>query len=628
MLLSSPAMSRVSSGPSARSPVGDDEGPSSRMLRRIETDDPLIGRVLDQRYRIEAVLGAGGVGVVYRAEHTGLRRPVALKVLRHGFEENPHLRRRFEREARLLSQLSHPNVVALTDYGIADGLPYLVMELLEGRTLEDLLEMDGPPAPRVAIEIVRAVVRGLAFAHDRNVLHRDLKPGNVFLQALPDDPHHVKLLDFGLAKLLVDEENTSGEEPTLTKAGTIVGTPAYMSPEQASGGRVDPRSDVYAAGLMLFELLAGRVPFDEPRRADLLRAHLVDPVPDPEGLRPGLVLTPPLRELLLRCLAKEPSDRYADARALLDALDALPDDAARFAPLTQRDRPTTRRSLEEAHSVPKPRVRPRSPWLGVAIVFGLAGAGALGWAWWTGQLATSSSSRRGQPPTEAERASVATNETEPSVGNPADSTDPSNGSVATDEGATDEGATDRTAEAPRGELATEAPPDSLAPESAEDDDSGATDAVGAAPTELPEDRDPFATPMPPELARIAEALEAAPGDREVHRAMRVYQRMHPDDPRPSLLLGHDFAMRGAWPQAFERYELALRRDVSARHDSRMLEHLITAAQLDAHASTARERIVRTFGADALPRVREVLARSEHRPTRQLLRSLESALERR
>ncbi|MCA9609964.1 MAG: serine/threonine protein kinase, partial [Myxococcales bacterium] len=239
-------MSRASSSPSPRRSVDDDEAPSSRMLRRIAADDPLIGRVLDQRYRIETVLGAGGVGVVYRAEHTGLRRPVALKVLRHGFEENPHLRRRFEREARVLSQLSHPNVVALTDYGIADGLPFLVMELLEGRTLEDLLEEEGPPAPRVALDIVRAVVRGLAFAHDRSVLHRDLKPGNVFLQSLPDDPHHVKLLDFGLAKLLVDEETSSGEEPTLTKAGTIVGTPAYMSPEQASGGRVDPRSDVYS----------------------------------------------------------------------------------------------------------------------------------------------------------------------------------------------------------------------------------------------------------------------------------------------------------------------------------------------------------------------------------------------
>src|SRR5690606_36548179 len=213
-------MSRASSAPGSRSPVDDDDGPRSRMLRRISVDDPLIGRVLDQRYRIETVLGAGGVGVVYRAEHTGLRRPVALKVLRHGFEENAHLRRRFEREARVLSQLSHPNVVALTDYGIADGMPYLVMELLEGRTLEDFLEEEGPPPARIALEIVRAVVRGLAFAHDRGVLHRDLKPGNVFLQALPDDPNHVKLLDFGLAKLLFDEDNQSGEDPTLTKTGT------------------------------------------------------------------------------------------------------------------------------------------------------------------------------------------------------------------------------------------------------------------------------------------------------------------------------------------------------------------------------------------------------------------------
>ncbi|MCB9610925.1 MAG: serine/threonine protein kinase [Sandaracinus sp.] len=582
-------MSRASSSPSPRRSVDDDEAPSSRMLRRIAADDPLIGRVLDQRYRIETVLGAGGVGVVYRAEHTGLRRPVALKVLRHGFEENPHLRRRFEREARVLSQLSHPNVVALTDYGIADGLPFLVMELLEGRTLEDLLEEEGPPAPRVALDIVRAVVRGLAFAHDRGVLHRDLKPGNVFLQSLPDDPHHVKLLDFGLAKLLVDEETTSGEEPTLTKAGTIVGTPAYMSPEQASGGRVDPRSDVYSAGLMLFELLSGRVPFDEPRRADLLRAHLVEPVPDPEGLRPGLTLAPPLRELLLRCLAKEASDRYADGSALVAALDALPDDAARFAPPTQRDRPTSRRSLAEAHGGTRAPKRRRSPWLGAAIVMGLAGLGGVGWV----------VLERLTEPTEVAHA-------EP-------------GSDSTDSDATDSDATDSDA------TSTTSPTRPATSVAAEDDDSGATDAVDAVATGLPEDRDPFETALPPELAELSRSLDAAPGDREVHRAMRVYQRLHPDDPRPSLLLARDFAKRGAWSQAFERYELALRRHPSARHDPQLLEDVLSAAQVEAQARAARDFVVRVFGVDARPRVRELLAQSEHRPTRVLLRALDTAL---
>ncbi len=183
--------------------------------KKLGEDDPLIGRVLDARYRIEGVLGAGGVGVVYRAEHTGLRRPVALKVLRHGFEDVSSLRRRFEREARILSQLSHPNIVALTDYGICEGMPYLVMELLEGLSLADFIDDGGAPDPHVALDIARGVLRGMAFAHGRGILHRDLKPGNVFLQSLPDEPHHPKLLDFGLAKLYIDDEGGEGE-PTLT----------------------------------------------------------------------------------------------------------------------------------------------------------------------------------------------------------------------------------------------------------------------------------------------------------------------------------------------------------------------------------------------------------------------------
>ncbi|MCA9609965.1 MAG: hypothetical protein KC619_30420, partial [Myxococcales bacterium] len=318
--------------------------------------------------------------------------------------------------------------------------------------------------------------------------------------------------------------------------------------------------------------------------------HLVEPVPDPEGLRPGLTLAPPLRELLLRCLAKEASDRYADGRALVAALDALPDDAARFAPPTQRDRPTSRRSLAEAHGGPRAPKRRRSPWLGAAIVMGLAGLGGVGWV----------ALERFTEPTEVAHA-------EPSGSTSPDSPNSTTSSTETE-------ATSTTPPT--------RPADRVA---AEDDDSGATDAVDAVATGLPEDRDPFATALPPELAELSHSLDAAPGDREVHRAMRVYQRLHPDDPRPSLLLARDFAKRGAWSQAFERYELALRRHPSARHDPQLLEDVLSAAQVEAQASTARDFVVRVFGVDARPRVRELLAQSEHRPTRVLLRALDAAL---
>lgn len=562
-------------------------------------DDPLIGRVLDGRYRIEMVLGAGGVGVVYRAEHTGLRRPVALKVLRHGFEDFPHMRKRFEREARVLSQLSHPNVVGLTDYGIADDLPYLVMELLEGRTLEELLEEEGPPAPERSLEIVRAVVRGLAFAHDRGVLHRDLKPGNVFLQALPDDPDHVKLLDFGLAKILVDEDEGSGEEPTLTKTGTIVGTPAYMSPEQASGSRVDPRSDVYACGVLLFELLAGRVPFRESRRADLLRAHLVEPVPDPEGFRPGLVLARELQELLLRCLAKEPAERFADGRALLDALDALPPGVARFEAARARETTEpTRRSLADARAVLAPS-RKRS-WGPVGLVAALA-LGIVG----------------------AYFASRTTNDTSATGERSVGSAEASAGSSSADPSEAAAPSADETPAVARSETRSETRSEA----SLEDDEADDVEAVaarGASP--FVPSRDPFELPMSPELGELADALHRATSlDRNLHRRLRVHQRQNPTDPRPSLLLAHDLANRGQWVGAIQRYGLAYHYDPSARNDPRMLEDLLRAAQIEAHAPAARQAILSIFGAAVRPRVEELYQRTEHRPTRLLLGALRDEL---
>ncbi len=294
------------------------------------------GHVLDGRYRIEATLGQGGIGVVYRAQHLRLGRAVAVKMLHPCYGNHGEIRARFEREAKTLSALAHPHIVAVSDCGRVDGMLYLVMELLEGQTLAELLD-EGPLDPDVAIDMAKDALRGLAFAHARGVLHRDIKPGNVFLERGEDGKPRVKLFDFGLAKLGEPEVADQRGGP-LTRVGTVMGTPAYMSPEQGAAGATDARSDVYSMGIVLFEMLTGQRPFEEEGIAEMLRAHLVKPVPDPEALRPGLTLSPELRAVLARSLAKKRDARFADAGAMLEALEALPRPAAWIGKARPRDR--------------------------------------------------------------------------------------------------------------------------------------------------------------------------------------------------------------------------------------------------------------------------------------------------
>ena len=239
--------------------------------------DPFIGRTLSGRYEVLARLGVGGVGVVYQGRQVQLDRLVAIKVLQQSAAASPEWRRRFEREARVLSALAHPNVVPVTDFGIDGDVPYLVMELLQGKTLADLIN-EGPVSPARALDIVRQTLRGLAFAHGQGIAHRDLKPANIFLQALPDHADHVRLLDFGMAKFLEGASSPSPAE-NLSRAGVVFGTPSYMAPEQAKAERVDTRADIYAAGAILFQLLAGRLPYVADTPEGIMEAHVSEPVP-------------------------------------------------------------------------------------------------------------------------------------------------------------------------------------------------------------------------------------------------------------------------------------------------------------------------------------------------------------
>jgi eukaryotic-like serine/threonine-protein kinase len=202
-----------------------------------------IGRALDGRYRLEAEIGVGGLGAVYRATHEKLDKSVAIKLLHQHCGTSELLRGRFEREAKALATLDHPNIVSVTDFGIAEDTPYLVMELLEGETLAERLDR-GPLAGTEAPKLIKELLAALRFVHERGLVHRDMKPSNVFLQRLPSGGERVKILDFGLAKFMGPDPAPEKSEPTLTRAGAVVGTPAYMSPEQAAGDSADARSDV------------------------------------------------------------------------------------------------------------------------------------------------------------------------------------------------------------------------------------------------------------------------------------------------------------------------------------------------------------------------------------------------
>ncbi|MCB9731970.1 MAG: serine/threonine protein kinase [Deltaproteobacteria bacterium] len=282
----------------------------------VVVEDARVGTTLAGRYRVQEPLGRGGMGVVYRAEQLPIERPVAVKVVRPG--EDRATPARFLREARAMSLLQSPNTVRLYDFGEAeDGGLYLVMELLVGESLRDRLAR-GPVPPREVVAILGDVARSLAEAHGQGIVHRDLKPANVYVCEVPGQPRFAKVLDFGIASLPL------GEDARLTRTSELPGTPAYVAPERVSGEGAGPPADVYALGVLAYEMLTGAPPFDGDVSWDVLMAHLSDePAPLSERLPEGTSLPAGLEELVWRCLAKSPELRPADAGAFREGLAAV-----------------------------------------------------------------------------------------------------------------------------------------------------------------------------------------------------------------------------------------------------------------------------------------------------------------
>ncbi len=273
--------------------------------------DPLIGRTIGGRYRVESKIGAGGMATVYRASNDVLGRKVAIKFLAPDLAQDATQRQRFLREARATNRIRHEHIVDITDYGDEGKLVYLVMELLEGEPLNHRIARGALP-PREAIELLMQVARALARAHELEVIHRDLKPENIFLTQR-DGHTHVKLLDFGLAHVR--------NETRLTAAGAVFGTPEYLSPEQARGApNVGPAADLYALGVVFFEMLTARLPF-EGSTAELIVKHLRNTPPAPSQFNPSVPAE--IDSLVARLLSKDPSQRHRDAYHLLEELQAL-----------------------------------------------------------------------------------------------------------------------------------------------------------------------------------------------------------------------------------------------------------------------------------------------------------------
>jgi tRNA A-37 threonylcarbamoyl transferase component Bud32 len=279
------------------------------------SDDPRIGTLLQGRYRVLDAIAAGGMGAVYRGERVGLQRIVAIKFLHGEVATREQFRKRFEIEARAMSRLSHPHCVSVIDFGVVD-VPYFVMDYVTGRPLGKLIE-EGPIPIRRALHITRQLLAGLAHAHGQGIVHRDIKPDNLILDESLGTGDHLRILDFGLAKL-----RDFGVDLT---SGLAIGTPSYMAPEQTFSEPVDTRTDLYAVGIVLYEMLTGTKPFRADSTAELIRLQREGaPVPI-RTIRP---VSTKLEGVVLRALAKRPAARFQTAGEMAAALEAVPEAAA------------------------------------------------------------------------------------------------------------------------------------------------------------------------------------------------------------------------------------------------------------------------------------------------------------
>tara|TARA_R110002096_G_scaffold143328_4_gene299236 strand:+ start:434 stop:1618 length:1185 start_codon:yes stop_codon:yes gene_type:complete len=328
-------------------------------------------------YHLDQILGRGGMGTVYSGEHVYIGKKVAVKVLHPQFAKYEDAVKRFLREARAASSINHPNIVDVTDFGpMPDGGVYFVMESLTGTSLEDLIDRKGALPLHRAVNVANQMALALAAAHETGIVHRDLKPDNIMLIRKPGrrdlvrkvagdgenttvverevEYDFVKILDFGIAKVVGPEQSA----PSKTLAGAVFGTPEYMSPEAARGSEVDFRADIYSLGVILFDMLCGRPPFEAQAAADVLAMQIRDDPPSPRAIAPQYEITEEVEALIFRAMQKNPKDRFQSMDELRDDLQTCYGSVG-----FRRNRPNTREDLPGPHSRQKRLTEELSDWM-------------------------------------------------------------------------------------------------------------------------------------------------------------------------------------------------------------------------------------------------------------------------
>lgn len=563
--------------------------------------DGLIGLVVAERYRIESRVGAGGFGIVYRAFDQEAQHHVAVKVLREEFYGRKIQRGRFDREARALLPLRHPHIVTVTDFGVARDMPFLVMELLEGHSLDRELRLHGALAIPRSFTLMQQLLAGLGYIHAHDLVHRDIKPANIFLHRAPNGVEQLKLLDFGLAKFVTGKS----EDPcTLTRDGDVFGTPGYMPPEQLASEEVDQRADLYSAAVVFYEMLAGRRPFTGPAH-EVLRMVLVDPPPPLRSLCPNRIPHPELSRVLTRALAKRPEERFFDAAALSHALRTVPEPA--LVDLTQRLLPprqdpfASETSLTTAEFAPAPvpaslppapptmesAVRPAHPAgrfaLNTILLLVATGVAAMGV--YAAVLHTWSNYGEGS-------IEVAAGTDDRAAGSASLEHDIAAAELADRRVSTTRH--QRGADVSGNRAAADAAGRTPRPHTASVEQVKAVSADGA--PALP---DPWMKPAPRWLHGLrVRILRGAKGDRDTLRQLQNYNRDRPQDGRGHLLLGHLHLNRNRPALALRHYRAALKRDPSSRGDRNLFHDLMWLSD-GPQGHKARQLLRATYGDDAM-----------------------------
>nr|WP_240359483.1 serine/threonine-protein kinase [Pyxidicoccus trucidator] len=299
--------------------------------------DEYVGMTIAQKYRVEALIGEGGMGKVYRARQLALDKVVVLKVLRRTLLSDERTVARFQREAKAASRLNHVNSISVLDFGQAeDGALFIAMEYVAGQDLHQILSREWPLSEARVVKLVSQVLSALSDAHGAGVIHRDLKPENIMVEQRRNEGDFVKVLDFGIAKIT----DSTDDGPALTRAGFVCGTPEYMSPEQARGAQLDHRSDLYAVGVILYQLMTGLLPFESDSAVGFATKHLTEEPPPPTRRRPDARISPGLERLILRALSKSPDDRPANAEAFKAELQAAEKERRRAEASPRRAQPS------------------------------------------------------------------------------------------------------------------------------------------------------------------------------------------------------------------------------------------------------------------------------------------------